>query len=101
MVNDLPDPSRFRKAAADLIVNALKAAKGEHPRVAACGECAPLLYAEGNADAAIRLEQLWNELARIYDVDILCGYPLESFRGEEDSPVFQRICAEHSAIYSR
>jgi CheY-like chemotaxis protein len=101
MVNDLPDPSRFRKVAADLIVNALKAVKGGHPRVAACGECAPLLYAEGHADAAIRLEQLWNEVARTYNVDILCGYPLEIFRGEENSPVFQRICAEHSAIHSQ
>jgi len=101
MVNDLPDPSRFRKVAGDLILNALQTAKGEHPCVAACGECAPHLYAEGKADAAIHLEQLWSEVARIYDMDILCGYPLESFRGEENSSAFQRICAEHSTVYSQ
>jgi len=43
MVNDLPDPVRFSKVAGDLIVAAAKAAKAEHPRVAACGECAPTL----------------------------------------------------------
>ncbi len=36
MVNGLPDPVRFAKDAGDLIVEATKAAMGEHPRVAAC-----------------------------------------------------------------
>jgi DNA-binding NarL/FixJ family response regulator len=39
MVNDLPDPARFLQAAANLFAAAVKAAKGEHPRVAVCGEC--------------------------------------------------------------
>jgi hypothetical protein len=84
----------------DLIASAAKAAKGERPRVAACGECAPLLWAQGKAEAAIRLEQLWDEIARTYDVDILCGYPLSGVHRDENSHVFQRICAEHSAVYS-
>ncbi len=67
----------------------------------ACGECAPTLLAEGKADAAIRLEQLWDEMAKSYDVDILCGYPLGSFHRIPHSQAFQRICAEHSAVYSR
>jgi len=32
----LPDPVRFAKDTGDLIVEAAKAAKGEHPHVAAC-----------------------------------------------------------------
>jgi DNA-binding NarL/FixJ family response regulator len=101
MVNDLPDPVRFLEVASGLIATAAKAAKGEHPRVAACGECAPTLWAEGKADAAIRLEQLWDQMAKTFDVDILCGYPLSSFYRTQDSFIFQRICAEHSAVYSR
>jgi DNA-binding NarL/FixJ family response regulator len=100
MVSNMPDPVRFSKAVGDLIASAAKAAKGERPRVAACGECAPLLWAQGKAEAAIRLEQLWDEIARTYDVDILCGYPLSGVHREENSHVFQRICAEHSAVYS-
>ena len=57
-----------------------------------------ILWAQGKADAAIRLAELWNEIARTYDVDILCGYPLESLRCEEDSYTFRRICEEHSAV---
>jgi len=101
MVNDQPDPVRFLKVTRDLVLAAAKAAKGERPRVAACGECAPLLWAQGNAEAAIRVEDLWNEIAKTYYVDILCGYPLGSFHSEQDSHIFQRICAEHSAVHPR
>jgi DNA-binding NarL/FixJ family response regulator len=100
MVNDMPDPLRFSKVVGDLIAAAAKATSGERTRVAACGECAPLLWAQGKAEAAIRLEQLWDEIAKTYNVDILCGYPLSGVHREENRQVFQRICAEHSAVYS-
>ena len=100
MVNDLPDPVRFLKVTGDLFAAAARAAKGEHPRVAACGEGAPILWAQGKADAAIELEHLWNEIAKTCDVDILCGYVLESFQREQQNQTFERICAEHSAVCS-
>ena len=98
MVNDMPDPGWFLKVVDDSIVAARKGANGEHLRIAACGECPSILWAQGKADAAIRLEELWNQIARTYDIDILCGYPLESLRCEEDSYTFRRICEEHSAV---
>ena len=101
MVNDLPDPARFLEAAANLFAAAVKAAKGEHPRVAVCGECDPPLWTLGKGEAAIRLEQLWNKLAETHDIDILCGYPLGRFHRVQDSQIFQQICAEHSAVHSR
>jgi len=101
MVNGLPDPGRFWKIVGSLIEKAKKASKGEYPSVAACGECAPSLWLEGKADAAIRLEALWDEAAKTFGVDILCGYPLPSFRNEEDRRVFSRICAIHSAVIPR
>jgi hypothetical protein len=101
MVNDMPDRNRFFKVTGDLIREAAKAAKRDHPRVAACGECAPLLWELGNADAAIALEHLWDEIARTYDVDVLCGYSLGSFPGGMGSHVFEKICAVHSAVHSR
>ena len=100
MVNDLPDPARFSKVVGVLIVAAVKAARAEHPRVAICGECAPLLWAEGKPDAAIRLEEFWDKIARTCDVDILCGYSLENFRCDEGGHIFRIICERHSAIHS-
>jgi DNA-binding NarL/FixJ family response regulator len=101
MVNDTLDSARFFEVAGGLIETAASALTGEHPRVVACGECAPFLWAEGNADAAIQLEQLWDEVSTTFKVDILCGYALSSFHGKEDEHVFQSICSEHSAVYSQ
>jgi DNA-binding NarL/FixJ family response regulator len=101
MINDMPDWARFFEVVGGLVSGAAKAGKGEHSRVAMWGECGPLLWAEGKVDAAIRLEQLLNQLATIYEFDLLCAYALSSFRGEEDERVFQSICAEHSAVYSQ
>jgi DNA-binding NarL/FixJ family response regulator len=100
MVNDMPDAARFFPAVGGLIEAAAKAARQQHHGVVACGECSPLLWAEGKADAAIRVEQLWDELGKTFGLDILCGYALSSFHGKEDEHVFHRICAEHSAVYS-
>jgi len=101
MVNDMPNRERFFEVVGSLVSEAAKAGKGEHPRVAMWGECGPLLWAEGKVDAAIRLEQLVNQLATIYEFDLLCAYALNSFHGKEDEHVFQNICSEHSAVYSQ
>ena len=99
MVNDLPDPVRFFNLLGDLIAIAAEAAKGG--RVAVFGECVDLLSEQGKAEAVIRLEHLWNEISKSHDVDILCGYSLGNVPGGMDSQIFQRICAEHSAVHSR
>ena len=100
MVNDWPDSARFFKMAGDLFTRAAKTAKGPNPRVAACGECAPTLWAQGRPYAAIQLEHLWDEIARKYDVETLCVYLLGNSWRRENSYIFQRICAEHTAVYS-
>lgn len=100
MVNGLPDPLRFFSGIGGVIESAAKAAKSERPRVVVFGEAVALLQAEGNADAAIRFEQLGNDLAKTHDVDILCAYSLSSFEDKEDKHVFQSICAKHSAVYT-
>jgi DNA-binding NarL/FixJ family response regulator len=101
MVDGVPDPVRLLKVAGNLILSAAKAAKGEHPHVAVCGEGAPLLWAQGNAEGAVRLEHLWDEIAKSYDLDVFCGYPLASFQSEMGRDVFNRLCAAHSAVHSR
>jgi CheY-like chemotaxis protein len=99
MVNDMPDSTRFFPVVGGLIEAAAKAARQQHRGVVACGEGTSVLWAEGKADAAIRVEQLWDEVGKTFGVDILCGYALSSFHGEEDEHVFHSICAEHSAVY--
>jgi DNA-binding NarL/FixJ family response regulator len=101
MVNGLPDRSKFLEVAGDLIAEAAKAAKVKPARVAACGECASLLWAQGKAEAAIQLEHLWDEIAKSHGLDVLCAYPMGSSQGGVGSRTFERICAEHSAVHFR
>jgi hypothetical protein len=100
MVNGMPDPVRFLELLGGLIVTAGRAAKGANRRVSVFGECVHLLWAQGNAEAAIQMEKLGNKVTQIHDVDILCGYSLSGVDVAMESQVFQRICAEHSAVHS-
>jgi DNA-binding NarL/FixJ family response regulator len=101
MVAGTPDAARLLQRFGSLFLTAAKAAKGEHPRVASCGQIAPLLWAQGDAEGAIQIEKQTNSLVETYGVDILCGYPLNSFHSDEGRDMFQRICAEHSAIHTQ
>ena len=99
MVNGRLDPVLFQKAADDLIAAAAKAVKGDASRIAACGECSPTLLKQGSVDAAIQLEHLWDEVSKAVGVDILCGYDVKDFQTEQERHIYERICAEHSAVY--
>lgn len=98
VVNGRPDPIRFFEAFNKLIASVSKAAKIEHPRVAVFGEAVALLWAEGNAEGAIQLEKLGNDLAKTHELDILCAYPF-SLHIQKDGHAFRTVCAEHSAVY--
>jgi CheY-like chemotaxis protein len=97
-VNDTPDPVRCAKVIGDLVTGAGKGVKGAHGRVVVCGEIAPTLLSKGNAEGAIKLEHLWDEITRGYRVHTLCGYLGSAFPDRESSPIFRRICGEHSAL---
>lgn len=98
--NETPDPARFLDVLRGVIWAASNGTKTGIPRVALCGERAGRLWAEGQTDAALELEQMCNELARTLDIDILCAYPLTE-ESEQAEQSFQRLSLEHSAVHSR
>jgi hypothetical protein len=100
MVNGWPDRARFFEGFGKLIESASKAAKVPNPRIAVFGEGVALLCDKDTTEAAIQLEQLGNHLANKYSVDILCAYPLSPCTQPHEDAV-KRICAQHSAVYSR
>lgn len=93
------DPVQVVKLLGDLIMTATHATKKEGARVAVFGECVGLLCEQGNIEAAIQMEKAGNQLVQMYDIDILCAYSLNGFQGGVGSPVFQQVCAEHSAVF--
>ena len=84
MVDGWPDEARFWKAGTSLIFEAARASRGEYPLVAACGDGAASLLSDGKAEAAIRFEQLWDELAAAYNVDVFCGYRQQVHRHDDE-----------------
>ncbi|HEY6058893.1 MAG TPA: MEDS domain-containing protein, partial [Candidatus Limnocylindrales bacterium] len=82
MVAGTPSSERF----ADVVGEALRGVQDRagHTGVRAYGEMVGLLWKAGELDAAVRLEELWNELLRVHDVSLFCGYPIDIF-----SPDFQ------------
>jgi signal transduction histidine kinase len=93
-----PDPALFTQVVGSLLGRAQAAAGGKTAQITAFGEMVAVLWAGGNAEAAIRLEQLWNDLAHIYPLSLRCAYPISGFDREHHSELFLKICAEHSHV---
>jgi hypothetical protein len=60
----------------------------------------PILLAQDKGEAANQLEHLTHQIAESHNLDILCGYMLNDIQAKEKANFFERICAEHSAVYS-
>ena len=97
MVEEMPDSCRFEALVGGAILGMARP-KTAHHEIAAFGEMVSLLWTEGKVEAAIRLEQLWNELAKKHAFSLRCAYPVSHFNGEKHSQPLMRVCAEHSAI---
>ena len=94
MVDGSPDPGRFAEVIGSIIT---RAAEGRcHVRI--FGELVALLWADGNRAAALRLEELWNELARTYSFSLFCAYRMQGFGGEVYEVEFTEICQQHSRV---
>jgi signal transduction histidine kinase len=95
MVNGTPDRERFRHA----LGQALRASRRKEGSVIrAYGEMVDLLWKDGNTAGAIRLEDLWNELASTYEFSLLCAYAMGNFYKAADGPDFHTICKQHSHV---
>ncbi len=94
MVDGRPDETRFTETIGAALQ---RAAVGEpRRRVRVFGEMVALLYLEGNREAAIALEKLWNDLATKFHFSLVCAYPTDAFRGIAHREPFLQICSAHS-----
>lgn len=94
MVDGSPDHDLFVKVIGDRIAQAASGRRG----VYAFGEMVALLWAEGNAAAAIRLEELWNDLGKKHSFSLFCAYPMDGFRGASNGQPLMHICKEHARV---
>jgi signal transduction histidine kinase len=91
LLGEWPQALRFR----DVIEPIVAAAAARFPRVVAFGEMGSLLWSSGRHDAALHLEELWNDLAKRYSFTLYCAYPI---RTDALVPIerLRGVCTAHS-----
>jgi signal transduction histidine kinase/ActR/RegA family two-component response regulator len=96
LVNDMPDAERFSAVIGKIMAQAR--AKRPHGRARAYGEMVNILWGDGNAQAALRLEELWNELQVEEPFSLLCTYAMDHFASHSHANGFEHVCARHSRV---
>jgi signal transduction histidine kinase len=95
MVGSTPDAELFSA----VVGGALEEAReGRHVTVRAYGEMVDLLWRDGNAEGALRLEELWHELAKTHSFSLLCGYAMSNFPAEAQSSPYDQVCLRHTLV---
>lgn len=96
LLDGWPDPQRFTQVVGRQVLRAMRHKR--HVRV--FGEMVALLWAEGSRAAAIRLEELWNQLQRSAPAPftLFCGYALPGCAGEANTESFAAVCQQHSQV---
>jgi PAS domain S-box-containing protein len=89
-----PDPQRFKDTVGAVIARLTQAGRKIH----AFGEMVALLWADGNREAAIRLEELWNDLGKEHHFALFCAYPMSGFDGESLADPLSSVCSCHSRV---
>jgi hypothetical protein len=96
LVDGAPDAGRF-EAVVGTVVDAV-AGRFPGKTIRAFGEMVDVLVQRGSVEAAIRLEELWNELAAPRDFALLCGYELDVFDPAVQSGTLPQVCRVHSHV---
>jgi hypothetical protein len=89
-----PHPARFRQVIGDVVHAVRERCDSGHVR--GYGEMVALLWCEGHRDAAIRLEEYWNDLLREGGLSLFCAYPIDIFSGRTDLDGLRSILEAHT-----
>ena len=92
MVNGLPDRTRFISALTPFVEWATL--RGP---IRIFGEMVGLLWTQGNTTGALRLEELWTELAARYTFSRVCNYPLSGF-SDQHHENYHQVCHIHTRV---
>ena len=98
MIDGWPDGELFSSVIEPVLVQAMAGVQQRPYSLVAFGEMVALLWAEGKHEAAIRLEQLWNELAKRHSFSLRCAYPLGCFEEGSQADLMTHLCEEHDSV---
>jgi signal transduction histidine kinase len=95
MVDGMPDAACFRAEVGAVVADLCA---GPAATCRAYGEMVDVLWRQGRHGAAIRLEELWNELGRAHTFSLLCAYRMGNFAGAADGRPLAAVCGTHSHV---
>jgi len=95
MRNDMPEWEDFRRAMGAIFERVRAFGRGT---TRAYGETVNVLWHEGKQEAAIRLEEYWNELTRLYPFSKFCSYMLDVHDDHAYAGPLEEIGRTHSDI---
>jgi PAS domain S-box-containing protein len=98
MVDGKLDAARCTRVIGGRLARLAATAAGPDRQVFAFGEMVACLWESGKRDAAMQLEQLWNQLADKYSFQLLCAYPMRLFTSQRDRGSLLQICSQHSHV---
>ena len=94
MVGDRPDPAGFWQLVSPLL---RQAAEARQP-VLVFGEMVSLLWDAGLVNAAIEVEEMWNELGGQYPFSLLCAYPARPVTCSHYLDALTDVCRAHTEV---
>ena len=94
LIDDRVARHRFDKLIGELIQEATAGGQPVH----AYGEIVAVMWAEGQVNAALELEALWNELGQAHEFSLYCAYPTPMMTAESDLDAVEEVHRQHSAV---
>ena len=94
MANGMPQWKAFHEAIGGLIAEL----RLRYPALRAYGEMVDVLWQRGERDAAIRLEEYWNELGRLQTFSLFCAYRLSPLDAGSYGGPLESVCRTHTHL---
>jgi DcmR-like sensory protein len=96
MVDGEPDQERFESVIGEALSGVR--ARSVHTGIRAYGEMVGVLWKAGQVSAAVRLEELWNQLLQASDVSLFCAYPIDVFSPEFRAASVDALLCAHTHV---
>lgn len=90
----MPDWQTFHA----LIGGAIAEMRLRFPQVRAYGEMVDVLWQRGERNAAIRLEEFWNDLGKLQTFSLLCAYCIDNLDPRAYAGPLECICRVHTHL---
>lgn len=94
LVGDDPHAPAFEQVVGGVLDGAIR--MGGPVRV--YGEMVAVLWQQGRVATAMRLEELWNQIAATRAFELLCGYPSALFAHPSCARRFEALCSRHTDV---